>query len=106
MYNYYMNVTLLSLDDLILRLRDLLPVLRIQYRVRTLEVFGSYVRGEAKTDSDLDILVTYDEVPSLFKFVALENYLSDMLEVKVDLVMKDGLKPSMREFILEEAQPI
>jgi len=84
----------------------MLPVLRAEYHVHTLEVFGSFVRGEARIGSDLDLLVTFDEVPSLFRFVALENHLSDVLGIKVDLVMKDSLRPNIRRFILEEAQLI
>jgi hypothetical protein len=95
-----------KLDDILAELKEILPILRTRYRVRTLEVFGSYVRGEARADSDLDVLVTFDEVPSLFRFVALENHLSDSLSVKVDLVMKDSLKPMIGKYILEEAQPI
>ena len=81
-------------------------MLREQHHVRTLEVFGSFVRGEEKRDSDLDLLVTFDETPTLFSFVALENQLSDILGVKVDLVMKDSLKPFIGKFILKEARPI
>jgi len=81
-------------------------MLREQHHVRTLEVFGSFVRGEEKRGSDLDLLVTFDETPTLFSFVALENQLSDILGVKVDLVMKDSLKPFIGKFILEEARPI
>ncbi len=88
------------------KLKILLPVLRTQYHVRTLEVFGSFVRGEQRDNSDLDLLVTFDEVPTLFKFVALENYLSDNLGIHVDLVMKDSLKPLIGQRILEEAQPV
>jgi len=74
-----------------------------RYSVETLEIFGSYVRSEQKKDSDLDILVTFKEVPSLLTFIAIENYLSDLLEVKVDLVMKDSLKPKIGGQILREA---
>ncbi len=81
-------------------------MLRTQYHVRTLEVFGSFVRGDQHDNSDLDLLVTFDEVPTLFKFVALENYLSDFLGIRVDLVMKESLKPFIGKHILEEAQPI
>jgi len=81
-------------------------MLREQHHVRTLEVFGSFVRGEEKRDSDLDLLVTFDETPTLFSFVALENQLSDILGVKVDLVMRDSLKPFIGKFILKEARPI
>jgi predicted nucleotidyltransferase len=74
--------------------------------VETLEVFGSYVRSEQEQDSDLDILVTFREVPSLLTFIAIENYLTDLLGVKVDLVMKDSLKPKIGQQILREAIPV
>ncbi len=95
-----------NLDVLVARIRELLPSLREQYGVRTLEVFGSFVRGEQDENSDLDLLVTFDHPPSLFRYVALENRLSGALGVKVDLVMKDGLKPTIAKHILEEAQPV
>ena len=93
----------LSLEKVLESLRQQLPMLAERYSVDTLEVFGSYVRSEQKKDSDLDILVTFKEVPSLLKFIAMENYLSDVLEVKVDLVMKDSLKPKIGQQILREA---
>ena len=87
-------------------LRNQLPSLAEQYNVATLEVFGSYVRHEQRKNSDLDILVTFSKPPSLFKFVRLENHLSDTLGVKVDLVMKDSLKPKIGQHILREAIPV
>ena len=84
-------------------LRQQRLLLAEQYNVATLEVFGSYVRHEQQKNSDLDILVTFSKPPSLFKFVRLENYLSDTLGVKVDLVMKDSLKPAIGKQILREA---
>lgn len=84
----------------------MLPALKTHYHVGTLEVFGSFVRGDEGKNSDLDLLVTFDEVPTLFGFVALENYLTDMLGIKVDLVMKDSLKPAIGKRILEEARPV
>jgi predicted nucleotidyltransferase len=101
-----MKASAKSLDELLVKLRGMLPSLRAQYRVNTLEVFGSFVRGEERADSDLDLLVTFNEVPTLFRFVALENTLSDLLGVKIDLVMKDSLKPNIGKRILEEAQSI
>ena len=87
-------------------LHEQVPVLAERYSVETLEVFGSYVRDEQKKDSDLDILVTFKEEPSLLTFIAIENYLSDLLGVKVDLVMKDSLKPVIGKNILREAVPV
>ena len=95
-----------SLESLLKELRQQLPILAERYGVETLEVFGSYVRAEQKANSDLDILVTFQEVPSLLTFIAIENYLSDELGVKVDLVMKDSLKPAIGKVILNEALPV
>jgi predicted nucleotidyltransferase len=87
-------------------LRFELPKLKVQYNVNTLDIFGSYIRNEHKLESDIDILVSFTEVPSLFKFIELEDYLSNLLGIKVDLVMKSSLKPYIGQKILAEAQPI
>jgi uncharacterized protein len=77
--------------------------LKEKYKVREIGIFGSYARNEQHTKSDVDVLVTFTEIIDLFQFIALENYLSDLLGVKVDLVMKDGIKPRLKERILSEA---
>ena len=76
--------------------------LKEEYKIKEVGIFGSYVRGEQSETSDLDILVDFEEVPSLFDLVELQDYLSDQLGVKVDLVMKSGLKPRIGRYILEE----
>lgn len=87
-------------------LRQQTPSLAEQYNVATLEVFGSYVRHEQRKNSDLDILVTFNKPPSLFKLVRLENHLSNLLGVQVDLTLKDSLKPAIGKHILREALPV
>ena len=77
--------------------------LKERFKVAEIGVFGSYVRKEQTKKSDIDVLVAFSETPDLFTFVELENYIADVLGVKVDLVMKDGLKPRLREKILAEA---
>jgi len=96
----------LSLEKILQILRQQIPMLTERYSVESMEVFGSYVRSEQEQDSDLDILVTFKEVPSLLTFIAIENYLSDLLGINVDLVMKDSLKPKIGESILREAIPV
>jgi len=91
-----------KLAKLSAKLKEILPTLKTEYHVGTLEIFGSFVHGNQTKNSDLDLLVTFDEVPTLFRFVALENYLTDTLDIKVDLVMKDSLKPAIGKRILEE----
>lgn len=76
--------------------------LQDRHQVSELGIFGSYVRQEQTETSDIDLLVEFSETSSLLKFINLENYLSDSLEVKVDLVHKRGLKPRVGERILQE----
>ena len=78
------------------------PELQEKFKVKNIGVFGSYVRGEQKNNSDVDVLVEFKEPIGLFEFMALEYYLSDLLGVKVDLVSKKALKPHIGQRILEE----
>jgi uncharacterized protein len=93
----------MRIEELKSKIEALKPVLKEQYKVETIGIFGSYVRGEQKRKSDLDVLVEFSETPSLFEFVELEGFLSQKLGVKVDLVMRDSLKPRIRDSILSEA---
>ncbi len=76
--------------------------LKEKYKIKEIGIFGSYVRGEQSKTSDLDTLVDYEEIPSLFELVELQDYLSEKLQTKVDLVLKSGLKPRIGKRILEE----
>ncbi len=79
-----------------------MPQLKERYSVRSLGLFGSHVRGEQQSGSDVDILIEFEDSPSLLKFIALERHLSDLIGKKVDLVMKSALKPEIGKHILEE----
>ena len=78
--------------------------LKEKYKNKKIGIFGSYLRGEAKESSDLDILVEFQPEAeiSLLDFVELENYLNDLLGVKIDLVEKSALKPRIGKQILSE----
>lgn len=80
------------------------PTIQQEYHVTDLGIFGSYARGEQTEDSDIDVLVGFDSEFrfGLFTFCQLEDYLSEVLGKKVDLVMKDALKPHIGERILQE----
>ena len=92
--------------EISLILKNELPKLKSVFNVVSVDMFGSYVREEQRLDSDLDILVTFLKSPSLFEFVKLENYLSDLIGVKVDLVMRSALKPNIGKQIISEARPV
>jgi len=78
--------------------------LRKKYKVKEIGIFGSYVRGEQKKQSDVDLLVEFEKSSNLtlLDFIGLENYLGELLGVKVDLVEKHTLKPRIGKHVLEE----
>ena len=93
-----------EIDKIIQKLKELKPEIERRYKVSEIGVFGSYVRDEQTENSDIDVLVSFsdDSSVTLFSFCAFENWLSDILHKKVDLVMKDSLKPRIGKQILSE----
>lgn len=92
-----------QLDGIFNILREHRSELRERYRVRSLGVFGSWVRGEQTKRSDLDILVEIDDdTLTLFQFIELRDYLSELLGVRVDLVERGTLKPHIGRRVLQE----
>ncbi len=93
-----------TLEEIKRILNEQEPYLKQKYGVLTVGVFGSYSRDEANDNSDLDILIEFDEIRKigLLEFISIENYLSDILGIKVDLVEKSALKPRLGRRILEE----
>ena len=77
-----------------------------KYHVREIGVFGSYVRNEQVEGSDIDILVDFSSPISLFDFIDLEEEISKLLKVKVDLVSRKALKPYIGQRVLQELQTI
>ena len=77
-----------------------------KYNVREIGVFGSYVRGEQKKASDVDILVEFEKPIGFFKFLEMEEHIGSILGMKVDLVTKNSLKPRIGKHILKEVVAI
>jgi predicted nucleotidyltransferase len=77
--------------------------LKEKYKVKTIGIFGSYARGEQKETSDIDILIDYYEPISLLKLIELENYLSELFGIKVDLITKNSIhNPYLKKSIEED----
>lgn len=97
-----------SLTEIQRTLQEQKPYLAEKYGVKIVGVFGSYVRQEQHPDSDLDLLIELDRPPriSLIGLVELEDYLSQLLGVKVDLAIKTNLKKRIGARILQETIPI
>ena len=83
-----------QLGEMEKKLKELKPTLREKHKVKTIGLFGSHIRSQQKRESDLDILAEFSEPIGLLTFIELENFLSEKLNAKVDLVMRNALKPS------------
>ncbi len=73
------------------------------FGVKSIAIFGSVARDQARPDSDVDVLVEFDPPVGLFTVIRLQNYLSAILGQQVDLVLRDAIKKQMRDRILGEA---
>ena len=78
-------------------------ILKNKYYVKEIGIFGSYVNGNFNKESDVDILVEFSKPVGLIKFIKLEEYLKDLIGIKVDLVLREGIKPALRSNILKQA---
>lgn len=84
-------------------IREQKTTLRDRFKVARIGIFGSYVRGDMHSGSDVDVVVEFSDTISLLKLVSLENYLSELLGMKVDVVPKEDIRIELRDRILGEA---
>lgn len=91
-----------TLDEIRLVIRAHEDELRRRYKARVVGIFGSYVRGEQREGSDLDLLAEFDEKSSLLDLGGAQTMLTELLEVKVDLVPREDLRPELRDTIETE----
>lgn len=95
-----------ELDRIADIIRTRKPELTEKYFIKQIGIFGSHVRGEERTGSDIDILVEFEKPIDLFRFIDLEEELGDMTGKKVDLVSKKALKPYIGREILKQVRYI
>lgn len=89
-------------DEILNILREQLPCLRETYGVNTIGLFGSYSRGEQNMESDVDLFVRFERPIGFFKFIALENHLSEALGLKTELVTEDAIKPVIKPSVMRD----
>jgi len=89
--------------DVLALLRQHEPAIKKQFGVATIGIFGSFVRGEERPDSDVDVLVTFRKGQKTFSnYMGCKFYLEDLFKRKVDLVMKGAIKKRLKPYILGE----
>lgn len=93
---------MINKDQVIQKLSSQMPYLKDKFFVKEIGVFGSVARSEQKLGSDIDVLVDFSQPIGVFDFIRLEDYLSGLLNSKVDLVTKAGLKAAIKDKILSQ----
>lgn len=95
---------ILTREEIIDRIKLHRDFLATNYHLTEIGLFGSCVRGEQNSQSDIDILIDYDRDIgiSLFDMVDLSDFLTQIMGYRVDLVLKRSLKPVIGKFILDE----
>jgi len=97
---------MMSRDQLLALLAEHKPVLAERFGVQRLALFGSFARGTAQEDSDVDVLVCFDGPATAKRFFGAQFYLEDLLGRKVDLVTEDALRPRLRPYVERDALAI
>jgi predicted nucleotidyltransferase len=97
----------MDLSKLLERLGALKPALKDRFGVTAIHVFGSYARGEAGPDSDLDLLVDFAPSvrPTLFSLTDLDQFLEDHLGLKVEAIPRQSLNPRLAPYINRDLVP-
>lgn len=93
-----------AIDRMLDKIKNHKSELCKEYPIKQIGVFGSYLRGEERPDSDVDVLVEFTKPVDLFRFLDLEEKLSELFGKKVDLVSKKALKPYIGKQILKEVR--
>jgi predicted nucleotidyltransferase len=90
-------------EELLALLAQHKPVLKERFGVKSLKLFGSFARGTARDDSDVDVLVEFDEAPSLNALFGAQFYIEDLLGRSVDLVTESALRLEFRPYVERDA---
>lgn len=86
--------------------REQIINIALHHKISNIKVFGSVIRGEETTDSDIDFLVDCKEECSLFDLIALKDELENVLNRKVDIVTEESIHWTLKDKILKEAKEI
>lgn len=97
------NVSLSQISQI---LNSLKAEARTRFKAEIKGIFGSYVRGQQKEGSDLDVLVEFEEKANLLHFVGLAEFLEEKLHLKVDVVPESALRKEIKESVLREKVPV
>ncbi len=92
-----------DITTILRKIRENRGMLEKEFGIVKVRVFGSYVRGQQRENSDLDLIVKFKKTPGFIKLMQIEEKLSSILGVKVDLLTEEGISPYIKEYVEKEA---
>ncbi|MFZ5864636.1 MAG: nucleotidyltransferase family protein [Thermodesulfobacteriota bacterium] len=95
-----------STEPLLEILKALKPELETRFKVKSIGIFGSFVRGEQHQTSDVDVLVEFEEGADLFDLTGLALFLEEAFQRKVDVVPRGALRKELQATVLHEVQSV
>ncbi|GAB6056579.1 nucleotidyltransferase [Methanobacterium movens] len=90
-------------EEILKLIRNLNPQIQDKYNAQIKAIFGSYVRGEETPDSDLDVLVEFNESANLLDLVGLSQFLEDEIHINIDVVPIDTVRKEIKKQVMKEA---
>ena len=87
------------------RVEDIIPVIKpilLKFNIKRASLFGSFVKGSATMESDIDLLVEFDDNSTLFDLIRLQIEIEEILQQKVDIVTFNSLHPNLKDSILSD----
>ena len=90
-------------EEILIKLRQLKPHIFRKFKAKEIQLFGSYVRKEQNTESDIDLLVDFEEGADLFHLTGLAIFLEGEFQQKVDVVSKQALRSELKKSVLNES---
>jgi hypothetical protein len=93
----------MTVECILTTIRSLKDLIKQNYKAEIKGIFGSYVRGEQTSQSDVDVLVEFHTGADLFDFVGLSQFLEERLNCKVDVVPLSSLREEIKPYVLREA---
>lgn len=96
------DINNISTNKLLLSIIGLKAEARQRFRAEIKGIFGSYVRGEQKKGSDLDVLVEFDNNANLLDLTGLADFLEEKLDIKVDVVPESAIREEIKSIILKD----
>ncbi len=93
-------------QDILTKLKELKPTITARYKVKEIGLFGSFIRGEQGTSSDIDLLAEFEDNADLFDLIGLAMHMEEIFQRPVDIIPKHALRPELREAILSQVVTI